>query len=427
MKHILSLLSNSKLLKDSKTSAKTVNLLLTKKQIQEWKYSLNASFKVRETPSGLFLYPCDPPLTKIYIEPTTHCNLNCATCMRHSWEESGGSMQMATFKKLITDLKQVNTLKSMAFWGIGEPMKHDGIIEMIQLAKKLGVQTELITNGMLLTPDLSQKIIKSGLDVLIVSIDGTTPESYSTIRSGADLKDLIQTIKSLNAYKLMLERRTPDIGIEFVVSRRNIDELPNLVDIARQIQASIIYVSNILPYTLEAKKDILYWLSAGNTYPPSRFSEWVPEILLPRIDKRPENLKPLAEFLLKTDAVWQTPPHLSGAQGYCPFVGKGSLSVRWDGEISPCIPLMHSHHCFVLDREKTIKKYSVGNVNQDSIDCIWKKDEYVKFRQRVIDFDFAPCNQCDCELAESNEADCFGTPFPACGDCLWARRIVICP
>jgi MoaA/NifB/PqqE/SkfB family radical SAM enzyme len=424
---LLSLLSNSKILKENKTSPKTVTLHLTQKQMQEWKHPVTAQFKVRETPSGLFLYPCDPPLAKIYIEPTTHCNLNCTTCMRHSWDESGGSMSMNTFSKLIRDLTPIKTFKSMAFWGIGEPLMHEGIIEMIQLAKKLGVQTELITNGILLTPERSRKIILSGLDTLIVSIDGTTPESYSAVRSGSALNDLVQAVRSLNTYKLMLERRTPEIGIEFVVSRRNIDELPNLADVARQIQASFIYISNVLPYTLEAKKDILYWLSAGNTYPPSKSFDGTPEVFLPRIDKRPEHLKPLADFLLKADAVKNTAPHLSAANGYCPFVGKGSLSVRWDGEVSPCIPLMHSHHCYVLDREKTIKRYSVGNVNQDAIDRIWRKDEYVKFRKRVVDFDFAPCNQCDCELAESNEQDCFGTPFPTCGDCLWARRIVICP
>ncbi|MDZ7832035.1 MAG: SPASM domain-containing protein [Desulfobacterales bacterium] len=393
-----------------------------------WKFPAGMKFRVRGKEGRLFRRLCISSLRKVYVEPTTRCNLDCTTCMRHSWDEPGGTMPMGTFHKLIQDLASVKTLERMAFWGIGEPLMHSGIVEMIKLAKTIGVRTELITNGMVLNAELSRKLVLSGLDLLVVSVDGSTPASYSAIRCGADLNDLIRNIEHLNTCKSALNLHTPEIGIECVVSRKNIEELPDLAEIARRMKATRIYISNVLPYTREDKADILYWRTAGSPVtsngPTGQASA---RVVLPRIDRRPEILEPLTDFLTRFNGMKTVPPQDAGRARCCPFVAKGGIAVRWDGEVSPCIPLMHSHSCFILDREKTVRRYSVGNVNRKTIDQIWKKQEYVTFRKRVIDFDFAPCNHCDCELAESNEEDCFGTPFPTCGDCLWAEGIIICP
>ena len=71
-------------------------------------------------------------------------------------------------------------------------------------------------------------------------------------------------------------------------------------------------------------------------------------------------------------------------------------------------------------------RWEVGRLPDESLAAVWAKPDYVAFRERVRRFDFPPCTDCGCELAESNEEDCLGNPHPTCGDCLWARGVVRC-
>jgi MoaA/NifB/PqqE/SkfB family radical SAM enzyme len=406
---------------------KDIRLLLTREQRRQWPFPDGTSYVVNETSEGLLIRPSEPLLTKIYLEPTSNCNLHCRTCVRNSWQESGGTMTMRTFVEFLTHIKKIKSLNTISLWGFGEPLMHPDIIKMIRSIKKLGLQAEIITNGTLLSSDMSKELVRSKLDRLILSIDGTSPESHSLIRPESDLQDLIHKVSFLNAYKKMRNNKSPEIGMEFVLSKRNIEELPELPRIARLLCADFIIISNIIPYTEDFKNDILYGLSVSKINPRSMRSNWCPEVILPRIDKRPEYVESVANLVLKTESAGIPSSPNTSAEGYCPFIWKGALAVRWDGEVSPCIPLMHSYTCYVLGREKTIRRYSIGNINNESIKDIWQKNEFKDFRKRVRKFDFSPCIHCDCMMAESNEEDCFGSPFPTCGDCLWAHHVVICP
>ena len=120
-----------------------------------------------------FLFSTKPSLSKLYIEPTTQCNLQCRTCIRNSWDEPIGSMDMAVYRKLISDIKEFSTLNALAFWGIGEPLAHPEIVNMVALAHEMGLKTEVITNGHLLDEYMAKGFIQAGLDTLVVSVDGT--------------------------------------------------------------------------------------------------------------------------------------------------------------------------------------------------------------------------------------------------------------
>ncbi len=117
---------------------------------------------------------------------------------------------------------------------------------------------------------------------------------------------------------------------------------------------------------------------------------------------------------------------LGGRNSYCPFIHQDALAVAWHGGVSPCPPLMHSYTCHIMNRAKQFRRYEVARLPQRSLRAIWEEPAYVAFRQRVRDFDFPPCTDCGCDLAERNEEDCYGNTFPVCGDCLWARGIVRC-
>ncbi|SHJ47973.1 Radical SAM superfamily enzyme, MoaA/NifB/PqqE/SkfB family [Desulfatibacillum alkenivorans DSM 16219] len=368
--------------------------------------------------------PKPPPLTKIYVEPTTFCNLSCPMCMRHCWEEPGGAMTWDVFQRMMKSARQIRTLKSFSFWGIGEPLMHPDIFRMINAAKKIGAQTEMISNGHLLTPERSKDLIKSGLDVLIVSLEGTSPESYAESRQ-SDFHLLMENIDALNKLKAKASCPNPKLGLEFVITAKNIHELPKLPEAARRLNAVFLIISNLLPYGDEPCEDIAYWLATGDLNHCKVPVGHYPELRLPRIDARPQFTRPV-------EALKNIPPYNKqavefNAPGFCPFVGRGGIAVRWDGSVAPCVPLMHSHRCWIHNRRKTVTQYHLGAVTDQGLDQIWRLKEYVDFRKRVLTWDFPPCIQCDCCLAEENKEDCCGSAFPACGDCLWAHNIVVCP
>jgi tungsten cofactor oxidoreducase radical SAM maturase len=390
--------------------------------------SAGSELIVKETPEGLLVWPADPPLAKIYIEPTTACNFHCRTCVRNAWDEQLGSMAFSTFRKLLADLKKVKTLREIAFWGIGEPLLHPRIVEMIALAHALGVRTELITNGALLNTSMAQGLINAGLDTLVVSVDGASSDAYEEIRCGGNFEQVQENITELHRIQWEMGRQNPELGLEFVVMQRNMDQLPKLWETAFSLGAAFIIISNLLPYTEDMKDEILYKQSARMDNDLYR-SRWSPEVMLPRIDMQSEYMDPLIKLLYLTGRPKiGLKEHTASDEGHCPFIWQGSTAVSWTGDVSPCVALMHSYPCFVLDRKKDIKRAIFGNVMEEKLIDIWNNDVYQTFRQRVRNFDFPPCIDCGgCDFAESNQEDCFGNPHPVCGDCLWARRVILCP
>lgn len=402
-------------------------LRLPREQRKRWGLSPGAEFSVVETPEGLLLRRVDPMLSRVYVEPTSGCNLSCRTCVRNSWSEPTGSMTMEVYRGLIEGLRQVPSLKKVSFWGFGEPLLHPDIVEMVGLAKGLGAETQLITNGLLLDRQMAEGLVAAGLDSIVISVDGASPQAYSEVRTGADLRLVQENVNGLREARNGSPRHNPEIGLEFVVMRRNVGELRKLPGLALSMGASFIVLTNVLPYTEDMSDEILYGLITGGFYSMSR-SKWRPEIMVPRMDSRREVLDPLVG-LLEHSTTLDPPAGRPGGDGaYCRFVNEGSAVVAWDGAVSPCIPLMHSYPCYVMRRPKQIRRYTLGNAGKEPITSIWADKEFARFRALVQQFDFAPCSDCGgCDLVETNEEDCFGNTFPVCGDCLWARGVIQCP
>ena len=102
--------------------------------------------------------------------------------------------------------------------------------------------------------------------------------------------------------------------------------------------------------------------------------------------------------------------------------------MSWDGRVTPCLSLLYTHAEHLGGREKTVRSFDVGHVERTPLREIWRSPEFRAFRARVREFDMSPCLACGgCSISETNEGDCFGTPFPACSECLWAQGLVLCP
>ncbi|GAB4414691.1 MAG: tungsten cofactor oxidoreductase radical SAM maturase [Anaerolineae bacterium] len=365
-------------------------------------------------------------LDKVYIEPTSLCNLTCRTCIRNVWDEPMGQMSAATFGRLVDGLRDFPLPLTVFFGGFGEPLFHPEIVGMVEAVKALGARAELITNGTLLTEERARHLIAAGLDMLWVSLDGATPNSYTDVRLGAQLPDVLANVERFRSLRPSAQLPAPEIGIVFVALERNFADLPELLRLARRLGATRFMVSNVLPHTPEMRREVLYAHAMSNdVYFPSPRQ---PDLFMPKMDAERLASPELYEAVCGQWNLNFTGVHLTSSSDRCPFIEAGATAIGWDGGLSPCLPLLHNDRSYLNGLGRYARRYIVGNVNERSLSDLWNDPAYVAFRAKVQAFEFAPCTICDgCPLSETNEEDCYGNGFPTCGGCLWAQGFVQCP
>ena len=385
------------------------NLILPKNFMERRLMRSCSEYWLDEREGDLILHPRIPNARKLYIEPTTVCNLKCSTCIRNVWGDPIATMTRETFEKILESLDGLPELKRVVFTGFGEPLSHPQILEMVEAIRKHDLSVTIGSNGLLLTPGVARELVKLGVDRLVVSVDGVNPMTYDRVR-GADLTRVLDNLHHLNEIKEELKTLMPALGIEFVALRSNYHELEGLRALAVKLKASRVLVSNVLPYSEDMKSEILYghqpqdpFKSSGFPVQTGAFIAWG-NLELPRMH-------------------W-------GAERRCRFVNDHSIVVGWDGGVAPCYALSHNYSYYAIDgRKKEVTRYVLGNVNDSPLSEIWMSEEYTRFRSEVLIFHFPSCPDCDlrdtCELRGLNEG-CWGLN-PSCADCLWAQDIVICP
>lgn len=375
----------------------------------------------------LEIYPNIHSLGKVYIEATALCNLTCQTCVRNSWSEKMGNMDINTFDMLVEQLKEFKALQTVMFGGFGEPTFNKNILYMIDRVKALGVKAEMVTNGTLMNKDMVEALLEKALDTLWVSFDGTSAKYFDDIRAGASFDSVVENLKLLKRLNSRSKHKIK-VGIAFVVMKRNLSELKNLSDLAVHVGAKMISVSNVLPYCSEVLDQMLCEGIIYGSHRSEKFTS-IP-ISLPLIDGDKILNESFSGFLehnfnisiMRNKIIPDTPS--------CRFIKERCTFVRWDGQVSPCMGLLHSYNSyFTSDRStREVTSYSLGSISEKTLKDIWNSQEYHDFREKVDSFNFSPCVRCGpCSLASKNHEDCFGNDFPTCGGCLWAQGVIQCP
>lgn len=349
-------------------------------------------------------------------------------CVRRAWDEPVDHMQVSTFSKLLGQLHQFPTPPTLHLGGYGEPMCHPSFLEMVRQAKTIGARVEVTTNGTLLDAETASALVELDLDRLVVSIDGVTPEIYGGLRTNGALEQVVENFRHLYRLKLRGRKRhsNPQVGIAFVAMKRNVAELAELPRLATRIGAWDVQVSNLVPHTPEMMDEILYERSL--TACAFRASRWVADLSLPKFDLDTFTLEPLRQVFASTASLSLLDTSLSDRNDYCRFAWEGYAAVRWDGQISPCLSLLHDHPMYLRGRRKRVTHYGLGNINQQPFSDVWKSLEFVRFRESLREFPFSPCTTCGgCDFFSENVIDCTRNTFPVCGGCLWAQGFVQCP
>ncbi|HAL62086.1 MAG TPA: tungsten cofactor oxidoreductase radical SAM maturase [Chloroflexi bacterium] len=355
---------------------------------------------------GLALRFARPHARRAYVEVTARCNLNCAMCVRQVWRDAPGEMSWETFKIVIEGLRAFPDLRRITFGGFGEPLTHPRFPEMLSLAAGLEVGMTLTTNGLVLDEAMAERLLDVHLDTVVISLDTVHIQAYEQARLEKGVEQVLENVRALRELARQRGWMIPRIGLEFVAMHSNLEWVPRLPGLARDLGASFVLITNLLPHTLEMAEEVLY----DRDEPLPTPIGWP---------------VPSADWLLWGIA---RPPRMKwGAWRRCRFIEERALVIGWDGGVSPCYALMHSYPYYIYGRRKEVSRYMLGNVREQPLADIWTSDEYVSFRGKVREMRFPSCVDCGmaCTFAEDNE-DCWGNG-PSCADCLWAQDIVRCP
>lgn len=192
------------------------------------------------------MVPPVPPLPRrLQVEVTSACNLRCAMCFvryRPPVNKLTGALDEGLFRRLLTDLPDLNDL---TLQGLGEPLLHPRLLEMVREARERGIRVGFNSNATLLTRSMSEKLVRAGLDWLHVSLDGASAATYESIREGARLPTVLRNLADLVAVRQALGRENPQLRVVFVAMRRNIAELPALVELVGRIGVTDLRVQNL--------------------------------------------------------------------------------------------------------------------------------------------------------------------------------------
>jgi MoaA/NifB/PqqE/SkfB family radical SAM enzyme len=364
-------------------------------------------------------------LNRLYVEPTSRCNLACRTCIRNTWDEPMGDMDQETFDRLAVQLRRFPHLETVMFGGFGEPTAHPRILGMVRAVKALGLRAEMTTNATLLDDAMVEGLLRERLDTLWISLDGTTEESFEAIRAGASLSKVLENVERL-ARQNGRDGHAIEIGIAFVVMKTNLGDVKHLDRLARSVGARRIIVSHVLPYSEAMEKEMLCLQTL--TLETFTFAPGKTELSLPRIDVNNTTKETLFSLFQGFENLTFMGNRVAVDARRCRFVRERTTFVRWDGRVSPCMGLLHSHRTFLYGLERRVRAHDFGSVREGDLFDLWNSKAYADFRDKVKAFDYSPCHVCGgCSLLEKNEEDCYGNAFPACGGCLWAQGIIQCP
>lgn len=273
----------------------------------------------------------------ISFEPTTSCNLRCPECPSglRSFSRPTGMLQEDLFKKTIDELAP--TLNYLVFYFQGEPYLNKNFLELVQYAASKKIYTATSTNAHYLTDDAAKKTIESGLDRLIISIDGTTQEVYEQYRVGGNLEKVIEGAKRMVEWKRKLKSKTPHIIFQFLVVKPNEHQMDDVKKLAKEIGVDEVAFKTAQVYEYETGNELI-----------------------------PENEK-YSRYQKNNDGTYSIKNKLLN---HC-WKMWHSCVITWDGKVVPC--------CF--DKDAT---HQLGDVSQISFKEAWQSNAYNQFRKSLL-------------------------------------------
>jgi radical SAM protein with 4Fe4S-binding SPASM domain len=276
------------------------------------------------------------PLSISY-EPTTSCNLRCPECPSglRQFSRPTGMLEEGRFKQAIDEFG--SSLMYLIFYFQGEPYLNPKFLDMVKYASAKGIYTATSTNAHYLKDEVAKYTIESGLDRLIISIDGTTQETYSNYRIGGNLEKVIEGTKNIIKWKKELKSSTPHIIFQFLVVRPNEHQIDDVHKLADELGVDEVRLKTAQVYDYENGNDLIPTIEKYSRY------------------KKTEDGKYTIKNKLYNHCwrMWH------------------SCVITWDGIVVPC--------CFDKDADNKL-----GDLKEASFSEVWKSKTYRSFRSELM-------------------------------------------
>lgn len=273
----------------------------------------------------------------IAIEPTTSCNLRCPECPSglRSFTRPTGMLKADLFKGTIDELAK--TLAYLTFYFQGEPYLHPQFLELVQYAASKKIYTATSTNAHYLSEEMAKRTIESGLDRIIISIDGTTQDTYEAYRVGGKLDKVIEGARNIVQLKKALKSITPYVVFQFLVVKPNEHQIDAVYKLAKEIGVDHVALKTAQIYDYKNGSDLIPTIDKYSRYQKGKDGTY--------------SIK--NELLSHCWKMWQ------------------SCVITWDGKVVPC--------CFDKDAH-----YVMGDLTQQSFKEIWSSKNYNSFRDTIL-------------------------------------------
>ena len=274
----------------------------------------------------------------VSFEPTTSCNLRCPECPSglRAFSRPTGMLEKDFFTQTIDDIHK--QLLYLIFYFQGEPYLNTAFLDMVKYASSKKIYTATSTNAHYLTDEAARKTVESGLDRLIISIDGTTQDVYQQYRVGGKLEKVIEGTKNIVKWKKELNSKTPFVFFQFLVVKPNEHQIEDIKRLAKEIGVDEVRFKTAQVYDFEND----------------------PNKLIPTIDK-------FSRYKKNQDGTYRAKNKLANR---CWKLWHANV-ITWDGLVVPC--------CFDKDA-----MHQLGNLKNESFKNIWHNPNYKQFRGELM-------------------------------------------
>jgi radical SAM protein with 4Fe4S-binding SPASM domain len=272
------------------------------------------------------------------FEPTTSCNLRCPECPSglRAFTRPTGMLENAFFMKTIDEMHR--ELLYLIFYFQGEPYLNPSFLDMVKYASEKKIYTATSTNAHYLTDENARKTVESGLDRLIISIDGTTQEVYQQYRVGGKLDKVLEGAGNIVKWKKTLNSSKPFVIFQFLVVKPNEHQVDEVKKLAGEIGVDDVWYKTAQVY--DYKND--------------------PNGLIPGIDK-------YSRYRKNDQGEWQPKNKLAN---HCWKLWHANV-ITWDGLVVPC--------CFDKDAQ-----HQLGDLSKQSFREVWENEQYREFRKQLM-------------------------------------------
>lgn len=274
----------------------------------------------------------------ISFEPTTSCNLRCPECPSglRAFSRPTGMLKKDFFTDTIDQLYR--DLLYLVFYFQGEPYLNPEFLEMVKYAASRGIYTATSTNAHYLTEENARRTVESGLDRLIISIDGTTQDVYQQYRRGGNLEKVIQGARNIVKWKKELKSNKPFVFFQFLVVKPNEHQMEDIKKLASEVGVDEVRFKTAQVYDYEND----------------------PHQLIPTNEK-------YSRYKRNSSGSFTSKNKLPN---HCWRLWHATV-ISWDGLVVPC--------CF--DKDATHK---LGDLKGTSFRNIWHSEEYKHFRKQIL-------------------------------------------